>query len=523
MKPYKLCDFLKFNQTGVCMENTLVERYASEIDGVLSCLDRIVLTGTLTGVCYPAGMSSHLFNCGVKIFDYPDMMNGFREKLRENAEGIAAASGIEIEFIRNIDAFRKEAKIKEIIAGRGDAPGLVHVFSAMERCAAFEPWHNKKTHKTFLRNCPGKCLHYYFYFIDREFGVCYMRVPTWAPFRLQFYCNGHNWLASKLREEGIGYTQIENCLSHIDDWKRAQELSDSFPSDRLHRLCDRMAQRLCPVAGDFKTSWYWSIMQCEYSLDIAFYGKDRITPLYESLSRAAICAVKAPDVCKFLGRSLDERYKGELGSSFHTRVEGTCVKHHMGPASVKLYDKHGRVLRIETTCNDTTFFKHYRTVEHRDGTREKKFAPMQKSIYSLGPLVETLSCVNRRYLKFISELSDSSAGVDDVRKLSETVKIGGRGFGGFNVFAPDDLKLFQILSRGENNIAGFSNSRIRDLAPSMNTGKVSRILRRLHLHGLIKRATNTYHYYLTEFGRRTVLTALKLRELVVIPCLAGTY
>jgi hypothetical protein len=31
-----------------------------------------------------------------------------------------------------------------------------------------------------------KCLHYCFYFIDEEFGLCYLRVPTWAPFRLQF-------------------------------------------------------------------------------------------------------------------------------------------------------------------------------------------------------------------------------------------------------------------------------------------------------------------------------------------------
>jgi hypothetical protein len=52
--------------------------------------------------------------------------------------------------------------------------------------------------RTFLRPATGKCLHYYFYFIDAELGLIYLRVPTWCPFRLQFYCNGHSWLARQL-------------------------------------------------------------------------------------------------------------------------------------------------------------------------------------------------------------------------------------------------------------------------------------------------------------------------------------
>jgi hypothetical protein len=63
----------------------------------------------------------------------------------------------------------------------------------MEACASFEPWHDKQTGRTFLKGREAKCLHYYFYFLyflHEEFGLCYLRVPTWAPFRLQFYCNG---------------------------------------------------------------------------------------------------------------------------------------------------------------------------------------------------------------------------------------------------------------------------------------------------------------------------------------------
>ena len=85
-----------------------------------------------------------------------------------------------------------------VLAVRGEHPGLVHVISAMEACESYQPWHDKASGKTLPAPDSGKCLHYYFYFIDEELGLCYLRVPTWCPFRLQFYCNGHSWLARQL-------------------------------------------------------------------------------------------------------------------------------------------------------------------------------------------------------------------------------------------------------------------------------------------------------------------------------------
>src|SRR5438034_10645941 len=87
----------------------------------------------------------------------------------------------------------------------------------------------------------GKCLHYYFYFLDAEVGLIYLRVPTWAPFRLQFYCNGHSWLACQLKSEGIGFTAADNAFVQIDDWARAQALPDAFSARDLHRVLDRYA------------------------------------------------------------------------------------------------------------------------------------------------------------------------------------------------------------------------------------------------------------------------------------------
>jgi hypothetical protein len=57
--------------------------------------------------------------------------------------------------------------------------------------------------------------------------------------------------------------------------------------------------------------------------------------------------------------------------------------------------------------------------------------------------------------------------------------------------------------------------------PHYSGPQLSRLLKRLHVHGLIKKVGRTYKYYLTHAGQQAVLTALKLRELVVIPSLAG--
>ena len=189
--------------------NGLTERCAGQIAGCLECLDRVVIQGTLPTACYADGMTRFLNARKVRIFDYFDFTKPLKEDIRQNAERIAAEAGIKkIEFIRKLKAFRKEDRIQEILAERGDHPGLVHVFSAMESCSSYQPWHDKDTHRTFLKPDSGKCLHYYFYFIDEELGLCYLRVPTWCPYRLQFYFNGHNWLArqrlSRDRRLGTG-------------------------------------------------------------------------------------------------------------------------------------------------------------------------------------------------------------------------------------------------------------------------------------------------------------------------------
>lgn len=501
---------------------SLTDRYQADLLGVLSCYDRIIITGTLPGACYAGGMTSFLNFRHIKIFDYAKVFaDPWRERIRQCAHELADAHHVTIEHV-NKPHVRKEDLIAKVIELRGKHSGLVHVISAMEACTAYKPWHDKNTHKTFLRPTSGKCLHYYFYFIDEEVGLCYLRVPTWCPFRLQFYCNGHAWLESKLIANGIDYAMADNAFVRIGDFAQAQSLSDQLKPDDLHRILDRYARMCCPVQDEFQQQYHWSLMQTEYSTDLAFRSDAVLSTLYGNISRQAVIAVKAEQVSSFLGKKVTPQLAQELGTRLSTRIEGTCIKHYMGSASIKIYDKFKRVLRIETTTNDVSFFKHHRKVEHRDGSITRELAPLKKSIYSIIDLREILLGCNSRYLEFLSSLDDYSDGHRALQQLTQPKTEQGIHLRGFNFFDATEQSLLLAIQRAEFNIHGLRRADLKKLLPSISSGTLSRYLKRLRVFGLIKRVAKTYRYYPTRIGRAAVATCEKLMEFTIVQTLAAT-
>lgn len=502
----------------------ITEKHKSKISGMLGCFDRVILSGTLPQICYADGMSSYLRYKKVRVFDYRKFTEPFGKQIRENAEQLAKSVGIEIKHL-NKSKLDKDDLVKSVLKKKSKAneivEGLFFIISAMERCPTYKPWHNKKTGETYLINDTSQCLHYYFYIMDKDLGLCYVRVPTWLPFRLQIYYNGHNRLASRLEQEGLEYTMADNAFIKISDFGKAQMISDRLSVVSLHKKLDEFSRTYCPVFESFGQIYHWSIMQAEYAYptDIIFKSQKDLQKIYTDLIKTAIHTVKPENIATFLGRKLNGNYEGEAGNRYNVRTEGSCIKHTMGKVSIKMYDKFQQVLRIEITTNDVSFFKHYRMVEHKDGSNSLKFTSMKKNIYALAALMRVMKASNKRYLEFISSIEDKSAGTKRLKKVTQRKEENNRGYKGINFFEESDSELLMVIIRGEFNISGFRNKDIRKHLAKKNTGQISRQLKRLKIHGLIKKAKNSYKYYLTRLGKQVILTLLKIKEMVIIPVL----
>jgi hypothetical protein len=201
---------------------------------------------------------------------------------------------------------------------------------------------------------------------------------------------------------------------------------------------------------------------------------------------------QAEHVATFLGHKITRQLAQEIGSQFATRIEGTCVKHRFGKSSIKIYDKFALVLRIETTTNDVSTFKHYRTVEHQSKVQQAMPSlPSKRTIYSLTDLRHILLGCNRRYVEYLSSLDDFSTGIRALDRLTRPRAVKGRTVKGLNFFSRAEQTLLAALHRPSFNISGLRRADLVPLVILSSPPTLTRHLARLRQLGVIKRVTGT--------------------------------
>lgn len=129
----------------------LTDKYADKIYDTITCYDRIIIQEYIPRWNHAEGMTSYLKANSICIFDFANFSQPLTEQVQLNAQRIADENGIEIEFIRKLRAFRKDDRIQESISKTGKTEGLIHIFSAIEPCNTYKPWHDKTSGKTFLK------------------------------------------------------------------------------------------------------------------------------------------------------------------------------------------------------------------------------------------------------------------------------------------------------------------------------------------------------------------------------------
>jgi len=505
-------------------EADLVSRYAGELVGSLRCFDRVIMHGTLIDVAHPGALLVSMQAAGFKPRDLARFGQPITAQVRDHVIGLARANGLEIEVVTRKN-FRQEDRVAAILKERGTHPGLVHIFAVKESATVYDTRQARADGYAKVIARRGACIHYYLYWMDPLLGLIHVRVPTWLPLRLQVYFNGHSWLACQLKGAGLNYQLTDNAFSQCADWKRAQELAEALDPRDLHEKLRELTRLCCPVtvtSGRFPNGYHWCLTQVEYAQDLVFKNQASVDQLFEELARQALLAIQAEDVARFLGKRLPLGHDTQVTSHLGRRHAGLRLKHSFGPASVKLYNKPGGILRLEMTTYDVSFFRHYRQVVHRDGTKELCLATLKKSIYSLRDLTELMRAGVRRYSQWLAGLKEHSAGHRDMSKLGQAARDpGGRSYRGFNPFLEHDEQILQLLLRGEHALGGVTARRLRPLLPGWSRGRISRLLKRFRLHGLLRKVGHTYSYHLTALARRVVTAVLDVKNNLMAPRLTA--
>jgi hypothetical protein len=499
----------------------LISRYASQLVGSLRCFDRVIMHGTLIDVAHPGALLVSMQAAGFKPRDLARYAQPITQQVREHIIGLVRQHGLEIEMVTRKN-FRQEDRVAAILKTRGTHPGLVHVFAVKETAMVFDTRHARPDGYAQVIVRRGACLHYYLYWIDPMLGLIHVRVPTWLPLRVQVYFNGHSWLAHQLQTAGISYQLADNALSQCGDWKRAQELADGLDPRVLHDKLKELTQVCCPATQQFPNGYHWCLTQVEYAQDLVFKDQESVDQLFEELARQAVLTIKADDVARFLGKRLPMGHDTQVTSHLGRRYAGLRLKHSFGPASVKLYNRPGGILRLEMTTYDVSFFKHYRQVVNQDGTKEQCLAAMKKSIYSLRDLAQLMQAGVKRYSQWLASLREHTAGQREATRLGQPAHDPqGRSYRGFNPFLEQDERVLQTLLRGEHALAGVTARGLRSVLEGWTRGRISRLLKRFRLHGLLRKIGHTYTYHLTPLARRVVTAVLDIKNTMMVPQLAA--
>jgi hypothetical protein len=503
--------------------NSFLAKFASSILAVLSCHDRVIFKGHL-----PFADEAHLnrfvdHSLRIPRKDFLAFAEQQSELLVTSAKDFATQHGAPYVYLQG--RHRKEDLVQQQIRERRLSEGLVCVLCCQETCRTVKLRYGDGRPRLVFTCRPQRVL--YFYFLDPHFGLRHVRVQTWFPFTTQVYVNAHDWLARQRHDAGIGFVQHDNAFTQLDDPARAQSLADRFSRLGWVQILDGWARQVNPLLREpwlRGQGYYWVIDQAEYSTDVLFQGRPALADLYPRLLDHACLHFSAQDILTFLGRRLHPRFDGEvLTDCKKDRWPGARIKHRVKNNWLKMYDKFGQVLRIETVINNPRAFKVRRRVQRR-GRSQMAWCPMNKGVANFYHYHAVARAANERYLNALAVVDRPSASVKILDRMHQPARLGPRRRRGLNLLRVQEQKLFHAVLRGEHHVNGFRNrdiqavlfpTRVQGIAEQRRrTAHVSRWLHLLRAHGLIAKIPHAHRYRATTKGEAVMSAAIYARHKV---------
>lgn len=508
--------------------------FAQFVLGALHGFDRLVFRGHLRQLTPVRGMECHLSANHVLLKDFDGYVQQKTAQLIDGSLTAARAQGRPVIYLGSVNA-GKEAEALRIAARDGIAAGLICVLKCVEPCWTFEMHRNRARKLLELQGKMGKCAFLYHYYQHPDFGLMYARVQTWFPFAIQIGLNGREWLARRLRQEGLAFRRYDNKVTWVEDLPRAQQLLDAQLQENWPARLEEVRRLIQPTHPDILGQWpldyYWSAFQSEWASDLLFRDQADVERVFAPLVRHAFLNFRSAEVLRFLGRAVPEdgrvnpRFAGEVKTTLKRREEGVCVKHWVNDNSIKMYNGPG-FIRLETTLNQPRDFKVYRTKEN-DPEGPMDWLPLRKGVADLQRRAVVCQAANDRYAESLAAVKDTTPLQEWVEPLCRRALAPGknpqqRRVRALNPLAQEDAVLLEAILDPKFAVNGLRN---RDLVGMLYAGPTTdpqeqrrrssrgtRLLRLLRAHRLLQKVPKTQRYQLSADARKRITAVVAARK-----------
>lgn len=507
--------------------------FAGLVCGVLHGFDRLVFRGHLRQITTVHGMD-HLLHTNRVL--YKHFQGYVQDKTRQLIEAALVEAQQQQRPIIYLptSSISKEEEAQQIARRDGIGSGLVCVFKCLEPCWTFDLHRNRARQQLELRGKKGKCLFLYHYYQHPDFGAMYGRIQTWFPFAIQIGLNGREWLTRQLQKEGLPYRRYDNKVTWVQDLPRAQQLLDAQLQVNWPERLEAIRRLIHPahpdVLGRVPLAYYWSVFQSEWASDFLFKPED-VERVQAPLLRHALLHFRSAEVLRFLGQKLPARgavhgnFTGEVTTTLKRRPEGVCVRHAVKHNSLKMYSGPG-FLRLETTVNQPSDFKVYRTTEN-DPDGEQAWRPLRKGVADLHRRAVVCQAANDRYAEGLAASQEPTPLKTWTDPLCRRVLAPGknpqhRKVRALNPLAPADADLLAGILDPKFAVNGLRNRDVVTLLypqasadaaeQRRRSGHATRLLRLLRAHGLLHKIPKAHRYQLPAEARQRITAVLAARQ-----------
>jgi hypothetical protein len=494
------------------VKEVMTEKIALDIE----CVDRVYLNGYVKHLQLAGGLITFIREQMGFPIPSPMVLAPFTQAFRKAVEKYAQEQGLSIvDFVKGED---KDEKAKAYLAKFKKKQGVVLIGKAQEKALGYKGQrkdHGTKVWFDYSRQSLN-VTYYYFYILDEEFGLFFIKVCTYFPFDIKVCFNGHEWAKQQLRKEGIPFEALNNGFLSCKDPERLQIICHQLDVQKIQALFDRWVEQLpWPLSPQQRAAGYahqLSIWQLEVSRTQVFQDPEQGWALFEALIRDNLDLGRPDRVSLIFERKVTKATPSE----FHTRVlrEGIqpIIRIHYKHSALKQYLKDGRALRTEMVFNNTLDFGILRGLQH------------------FTKLTELGRHFNDRLLEQEQISQDCFLSLQEMRKLGQSSRMeNGQRASALRFADPRTMAVLEVLAChayipqeiGNRSLRGAVAQRLEGVLETYSSAQMTYDLRRLRLKGLIERIENSQRYHLTDLGLKVVTFFTKLYHRLFAPGLAA--